>query len=63
MNKVSFKRIPIIDNFVKKNKRLPINKEIVTMFGGSIGQKTKNILDRYKKSKEICLACNRKLKL
>jgi len=58
------KRFPIISAFVQKKGRMPNNFEIAKMFKiakGGVGETTKNVIDNYQKSLEVCIVCGHKL--
>jgi len=54
------KRFIRIKSFTKKHKRLPTNREISRMFKISLGESTKDVLDKYKRSLKCCLLCGKK---
>jgi len=58
---VMLKRFPVITRFAKKNDRLPFNSEVAKMFNLSLGETTKDVLDKYKKSLSNCVVCGKKL--
>lgn len=54
------KRFSKIRVFIKKNKRFPTNSEMARMFKVSIGESSKDIGDKYKKSLKCCILCGKK---
>lgn len=58
-------RFPRITKFIEIKKRFPTNREIAKMFdvaSGGIGETTKDIIDKYKKSLTYCTVCGHRLK-
>ena len=51
------KRFPVIDRFVKRKKRLPLNYEIVKMFRVGLGATSKEILEKYIKHRKNLKRC------